>query len=136
MNKPVLVDSNVILDIATEDPVWLEWSLEKIATFASQTQLIINPIIYAEVSVGFERIEALDDALPPETFRREGLPFEAGFLAGKAFVQYKQRDGKRLTPLPDFHIGAHAAIQNYVLLTRDASTYRSYYPSLEIVSPT
>jgi predicted nucleic acid-binding protein len=131
----VLVDSNVILDVSTEDPRWFEWSATKLAELADAVGLVINPIVYAEVSVGFDRIEDLDAALPLDLFRREALPFEAGFLAGKAFVRYRSRGGARTTPLPDFYIGAHAALAGYRLLTRDAGRYQSYFPSLELITP-
>lgn len=132
---PVLVDSNVILDIVTEDPTWYDWSAKQLAAVASQTELVINAIIYTEVSVGFERIEDLDDVLATEVFRREALPYEAGFLAGKAFVRYRRRGGHRVAPLPDLFIGAHAAVAGYALLTRDATRYRSYYPRLRLIAP-
>jgi predicted nucleic acid-binding protein len=131
-----LIDSNVLLDIATEDPKWSSWSENALIDAADDGALAINPIIYAEVSVGFRTIEDLDDAIPTETFTRMPLPFEAGFLAGKAFLHYRRRGGVKLTPLPDFYIGAHAAIAGYRLLTRDAARYRTYYPSLDIIAPT
>jgi predicted nucleic acid-binding protein len=96
---------------------------------------MVNPIIYAEVSVGFDRIEDLEDALPAEIFRREPLPFAAGFLAGKAYRDYRRRGGARTSPLPDFFIGAHAAIGALDLLTRDAGRYRSYFPTVRVISP-
>jgi len=96
---------------------------------------VINPIIYAEVSVGFERIEELEAALPPELFRRDHLPWEAGFLAGKAFLAYRRNSGKRTTPLPDFYIGAHAAVAGLTLVTRDPSRYRTYFPRLSLLCP-
>ncbi len=126
---PVLVDSNVILDIFTEDPKWFSWSSRTLAECAEKDLLIINPIIYAEVSIRFERIEELEEALPPEFFIREELPWEAAFLAGKCFLLYKRRKGKKTSQLPDFYIGAHAAVCGYALLTRDARRYRSYFPS-------
>ncbi len=131
----ILVDSNVILDVATDDPSWGEWSRNALAEAADFSTLAINPIIYAEVSVGFDAIETLDDALPPEVFTRLLLPYEAGFLAGKAFLDYRRRLGTRSTPLPDFYIGAHAAIENHTLLTRDASRYRTYFPTVALISP-
>src|SRR5262249_49391082 len=118
--RGVLVDSNVLLDITTNDPNWSEWSSRALAEFAERTVLVINPIIYAEVSIGFSTIEALDIALPLKFYQREPLPWEAGFLAGKCFVEYRRRGGVRKAPLPDFHIGAHAAIRQLGLLTRDA----------------
>jgi predicted nucleic acid-binding protein len=131
----VLVDSNVILDVATEDPEWFEWSQERLAETAAAHVLVINPIIYAEVSIGYARIEALDDALPPERFHREALPWEAAFLAGKAFVRYRRAGGRRRSPLPDFYIGAHAAVRGLQILTRDAPRYRTYFPTLTLIAP-
>lgn len=131
----VLVDSNVVLDIATEDPRWEEWSANTLAEVAETALLAINPIIYAEVSIRYETIEELEAVLPADPFRREALPYEAGFLAGKAFLGYRRRGGRRSTPLPDFYIGAHAAVSGYALLTRDASRYRTYFPTVELIAP-
>ncbi|MDZ7749172.1 MAG: type II toxin-antitoxin system VapC family toxin [Halofilum sp. (in: g-proteobacteria)] len=131
----VLVDSNVLLDVLTEDARWYAWSAGRLAELGDTAELVINPLIYSEVSVGFDTIEALDEALSPRWFRREPLPWAAGFLAGKCFQQYRQAGGTRRSPLPDFHIGAHAAIMEMRLLTRDARRYRSYLPQLEIISP-
>jgi len=133
--RPVLVDSNVILDVATEDAEWLDWSAEALARTGESRLLVINPLIYAEVSVGFARIEDLDDALPPGYFRREPLPWDAAFLAGKVFLRYRRAGGVRRSPLPDFYVGAHAAIAGYSVLTRDARRYRTYYPDLDIIAP-
>jgi len=131
----VLVDANVLLDVLTDDPDWYEWSAAQLDACADGVELCINPIIYAEVSVGFERIEELDEALSPDAFTRLELPWEAGFLAGKAFLQYRRAKGARTSPLPDFYIGAHAAIEGMALLTRDAKRYRTYYPTLELICP-
>jgi len=131
----VLVDSNVILDVLTEDPVWFDWSSSALEEHAESSVLIINPIIYSEVSVRFDRIEDLDEALPTEFFRRDPLPWEAGFLAGKCFLRYRKRGGARRSPLPDFYVGAHAAVRGATLLTRDAAQYREYFPQLEVISP-
>ncbi len=133
--RGVLVDSNILLDIATADPVWSPWSQRALAEIADHAILVINPVIYAEVSIGYTTIEALDAALPAALFQREALPWEAGFLAGKCFLQYRRRGGARASPLPDFYIGAHAAVARLGLLTRDASRYRSYFPSVEIFAP-
>jgi predicted nucleic acid-binding protein len=130
-----LVDSNVLLDIATEDPQWYGWSEQALVDAADSDRLAINPIIYAEVSVGFPTIEELDDSLSTDIFVRLPLPYEAGFLAGKAFVNYRRRGGARATPLPGFYIGAHAAIEGYRLLTRDAARYRTYFPTVEVIAP-
>ena len=97
--------------------------------------LVINPIIYSEVSVGFERIEELDEVFPGDSFRRDPLPWEAAFLAGKCFLEYRRRGGTRRSPLPDFYIGAHAAIAGLPLLTRDARRYRTYFPQLRLLAP-
>lgn len=131
----VLVDSNVLLDLATDDPTWGAWSRSTLAQTADASILVINALIYAEVSIGFTSIEALEEALPPDLYRREPLPYEAAFLAGKAFLQYRQRGGTRCAPLPDFYIGAHAAVSGYRLLTRDVARYRTYFPRLELVAP-
>mgnify|MGYP001359642269 CR=1 FL=1 len=132
---PVLVDSNVLLDVATSDPTWGEWSSGSLERLANEALLVLNPLVYAEISIGFETIEDLDEALPVDLFRRESLPWEAAFLAGKAFLAYRRRSGTRRSPLPDFYIGAHAAIQGYRLLTRDASRYRTCFPSVEVIAP-
>ncbi|MGI8937296.1 MAG: type II toxin-antitoxin system VapC family toxin [Iamia sp.] len=130
-----LVDSNVLLDVLTEDPEWLSWSIPALAAAAEAGPLVINPIIFAEVSVRFSRIEDLDDALPEQDFRRDPLPWEAGFLAGKAFLTYRRRGGSRTSTMPDFFIGAHAAIAPLELLTRDAARFRTYFPTVAIVAP-
>jgi predicted nucleic acid-binding protein len=131
----VLVDSNVLLDVLTEDPVWFDWSSSALEECAESAVLVINPIIYSEVSVRFERIEELDDALPVDVFRRDPLPWEAGFLAGKCFLRYRKTGGARRSPLPDFYVGAHAAVRGATLLTRDASRYRSYFPTVTLIAP-
>ncbi len=130
-----LVDSNVLLDVMTDDPAWAPWSSDSIARAMDDGRLVISPIVYAEVSVGFDRIEDLDDALPESEFEREALPYEAGFLAGKAYVAYRKQGGARRSPLPDFYIGAHAAVRGYRLLTRDTHRYQAYFPGLELIAP-
>lgn len=131
----ILVDSNVILDVVTEDPKWYAWSSGQLEKLAESHTLIINPIVYSEVSIGFDRIEDLDMALPPEFFRRDPLPWQAGFLAGKCFVKYRRSGGRRHSPLPDFYIGAHAAIGGMALLTRDTNRYKTYFPKLALILP-
>ena len=130
-----LVDCNVLLDVATNDPAWGDWSAGALAECAEHTALIINPIVYAEVSIGYRTIEALEAVLPATSYRREPLPWEAGFLAGKCFLLYRRRGGLRNSPLPDFYIGAHAAVGRLALLTRDAARYRTYFPTIEIFAP-
>jgi predicted nucleic acid-binding protein len=131
----LLVDSNVILDIVTKDLKWFPWSSETLTYYADHHILIINPIIYAEVSVGFEKIEDVEAALPAEYFRRDQIPWEAAFLAGKCFVKYRRKGGKKKSPLPDFFIGAHATIMGMPLITRDAARYQTYFPKLHLISP-
>lgn len=131
-----LVDSNVLLDIVTDDPVWSAWSSRALERVLDEGGAVVNPIVYAEVSVGFDRIEELDEVLPTTAFMREPLPYTAGFLAGKAFMRYRQRGGARSSPLPDFYIGAHAATAGYRLLTRDARRYRTYFPRVTLLAPT
>jgi predicted nucleic acid-binding protein len=133
--KPILVDSNVLLDVATGDPAWSAWSSDALEEAANEAPLVINPLVYAEVSIRFSRIEDLELAIPSDLFRRDALPFEAAFLAGKAFLNYRRRGGNRASPLPDFYIGAHAAVADLRLLTRDASRYRTYFPTVELICP-
>ena len=130
----VLVDSNVLLDLFTDDAAWAAWSEARLAEAFDAGQVVINPLVYAEISVAFDRIETLDDALP-EQLGREDLPWEAAFLAGKCFVDYRRRGGTRRSPLPDFYIGAHAAVTGRTLLTRDANRYRTRLPTLALISP-
>ncbi len=133
--KPVLVDSNVLLDIATDDPHFGEWSALTLGRLVNGAVLIINPIVYAEVSIGYARIEEVEEALPRNLFRREPLPWEAAFLAGKCFLRYRRRAGVKRTPLPDFYIGAHAAVAGYRLVTRDPARFRTYFPTVELIAP-
>ena len=133
--RSVLVDSNVLIDIATIDPDWSGWSRSMLARLGETARLVINPLIYAEVAVSYQAIEEVDAVLPRSTFQREPLPWEAAFLAGKCFVLYRRRGGTRRSPLPDFYIGAHAAVAGYRLLTRDSARYRDYFPTLDLVAP-
>ena len=130
-----LVDSNVILDVLTEDTRWYAWSSNALAQCADEGSLHINPIIYAEVSISVVTIEEMEEVLPAEAFPRLPIPLEAAFLAGKAFLRYRTRKGTKITPLPDFFIGAHAAVAELRLLTRDSRRYRTYFPSIEIIAP-
>ena len=132
---PVLVDSNVLIDIAQGDPRWAPWSSTALVAVADEAPLVINQLIYAEVSVRYATFEATESALPGSLYRREGIPYAAAFLAGKAQARYRERGGKRRTVLSDFIIGAHAAIAGYRILTRDPRRYRSYFPTVELISP-
>ncbi len=133
--RGVLVDSNVLLDLLENDPQWYDWSAEQLQKAADSSSLIINPVIYAEISVGFQRIEELEAVVRADIFQRRPLPWEAAFLAGKCFLRYRQQGGVRRSPLPDFFIGAHAAIEGLTLLTRDATRYRTYFPALSLIAP-
>lgn len=132
---PVLVDSNVVLDVSQNESRWSEWSTAAIERFTELSLLVINPIIYAEVSIGYRQVEEVEAALPIDLYRRETLPFEAAFLAGKCYLAYRRRGGPRRSPLPDFYIGAHAAVRGYRLLTHDIARYRTYFPTVELIAP-
>jgi predicted nucleic acid-binding protein len=133
--NPVLVDSSVLLDVATLDPIWEPWSSATLAATQETSILVINVIVYGVLAAGFPAIEDLDAALPPDLYRREAIPFSAAFLAGRAHREYRARGGSRPTRLADFYIGAHAAVAGYRLLTRDAARYRTYFPRLELITP-
>jgi predicted nucleic acid-binding protein len=130
-----MVDSNVLLDIMTEDRAWFGWSVSAIETAAECSRLVINPVIYAEISVRYSKIEELEASLPPRFFEREPIPFDAAFLAGKCFAEYRRRGGAKSSTLPDFFIGAHATLAGYSLITRDASRYSTYFPKLDLIVP-
>lgn len=132
---PVLVDSNVLLDIATNDPTWASWSREALRAALDEAVVVVNAIVYGELSVGFPSIEALDAAVPEDLYRREPIPYPAAFLAGRCYREYRRLGGNRRMPLPDFYIGAHAAVAGYRLLTRDATRYRTYFPRLQLITP-
>ena len=131
----ILVDSSVILDIFTEDPRWFDWSSSALSRCSEREVLAINPIIYGEVSLRFDTIEDLESSLPAEYLKRLALPWEAAFLAGKCFLTYRRAGGLKKAPLPDFYIGAHAAVARMTLLTRDPTRFRTYFPTLSLVHP-
>jgi predicted nucleic acid-binding protein len=133
--KGVLVDSNVVLDVFLNDPKWADWSESKLEKYSDHTSLYINSIIYSEISIGFTLIEDLESAITKAGFQLLEIPKEALFLAGKAFLKYKRRKGLKKTPLPDFFIGAQAAVLNLDLLTRDVSRYQSYFPTVKLIAP-
>lgn len=130
-----LVDSNVLIDVLSGDPAWADWSSQALVELGYEGPLVINAVIYAEVSHRYSRKELLDRELPENEFIRENIPWTAAFLAGKVFVDYRRRGGRRRSPLPDFFIGAHAAVADLRLLTRDASRYRTYFPTVELIVP-
>lgn len=131
----LLVDTNVLVDVLQDDPQWAPWSIGQLRAQASIQQLTINPIIYAEVSLSFSTLEGLDRALTTLGLELREIPRPALFLAAKAFVQYRRRGGSKRQVLPDFFIGAHAAVEGWPLLTRDAARFRAYFPTLEVVAP-
>lgn len=131
---PVLVDTNVLIDIAYRDPDWEHWSQAQLSRRVADG-LIINPVIFAEFSYRYSDIESADAALDPAEFLREHIPWEAAFAAGQAFRVYRRRGGAREKVLPDFLIGAHAAVRGYTLLTRDPDGYRLYFPMVDVIAP-
>lgn len=131
----LLVDTNVLIDVLEDDPQWADWSIHQLRTQAQIHPLVINPIIYAELSLAFSTFEALDAVLDKLGFALREVPRPALFLAGKAFARYRKAGGSKTGVLPDFLIGAHAAVERWTLLTRDAQRYRAYFPSVELVTP-
>jgi predicted nucleic acid-binding protein len=131
----VLVDANVLIDLFTDDPDWADWSEQALANAAATGEVLINPIIYAEVSIAFTNARTLDKALEQSGITRVNLPYPAAFVAGKVFLQYRKRGGLKRSPLPDFYIGAHAAHEELKLLTRDPRRYRTYFPEVELICP-
>ena len=131
----LLVDTNVLVDVLQNDPQWADWSIAQLRAQAQLHELAINPVIYAELSLSFSTIEALDRVVATMELAMHEVPRPALFLAGKAYLQYRRRGGGKAQVLPDFFIGAHAAVEGWPLLTRDASRFRTYFPSLEVVGP-
>ncbi len=131
----VLVDTNIILDVITADPVWEPWSLDQLERLCLTHELAVNPVICAELCARQHTEKELDIWVPASRFKRLPLPFAAAFPAGRAFDSYRQRGGTRTSTLPDFLIGAHALIEGHTLLTRDASRYRTYFPKLKVIAP-
>jgi predicted nucleic acid-binding protein len=130
-----LVDSNVLIDVIEKTPGWSDWSVTALEAAGSAGSMVINQVIYAEVSVRYADTDELDRDLPIDLFQREQIPWSAAFLAGKAFVEYRRRGGRRRSPLPDFFIGAHAAVTGLHLLTRDPLRYRTYFPTVKLIAP-
>jgi predicted nucleic acid-binding protein len=132
---PVLVDSCILIDIFSNDPKWADWSIDQLDQLGANVDLVINPLILAEISPRFERVLDLEKALMNLPFKREPLPWDAAFLAGQAFKIYRLAQGQKRSPMPDFYIGAHALVRGYRLLTRDAARYDTYFPKLTVISP-
>jgi predicted nucleic acid-binding protein len=130
-----LIDTKVLLDIVTDDATWADWSIRQLDAASLKGPLAINDVVYAELSVRFEAIEALEAVLDEASISLAAMPRAALFLAGKAFQRYRTGGGRRTGVLPDFFIGAHAAVADLRLLTRDAQRYRSYFPTVDLVMP-
>lgn len=133
--KGLLVDSNVILDIFLDDPKWADWSVTALSNASYNSTLYINQIVYTEVSIGFKKIEELEAALHAGGFQMLEIPKEALFLAGKAYLNYRKSKGTKKSPLPDFYIGAQAAVLGMDLITRDVGRFRNYFPTVKIICP-
>jgi predicted nucleic acid-binding protein len=133
--KGLLVDSNIILDLFLDDPIWAEWSESALSEYSIHTPLYINQIIYSEISIGFKKIEELEMAVSKSGFQMLEIPKESLFLAGKAFLKYRKSKGVKKSPLPDFLIGAQAAVLDLELITRDKNRYQTYFPTVKIISP-
>jgi predicted nucleic acid-binding protein len=131
----ILVDTNVLLDVLENDPAWVDWSLQQLRAQSQVHDLAINPVIYAELSLAFDSVKALDSAIEGMGLVMQELPRPALFLAGRAFVKYRREGGGKSNVLADFFIGAHAAVQNWGILTRDARRYRNYFPTVGLVTP-
>lgn len=131
----VLVDANVILGLFLNDPQWADWSEMPLSQYGAANALYINPIIYTEVSIAFNRIEELEDAVARAGFQMLEIPKEALFLAGKVFLQYRRNRGGKSSPLPDFFIGAHAAVLGIGLITRDVARFSTYFPTVGLITP-
>jgi predicted nucleic acid-binding protein len=131
----IMVDTNVLLDILQDDPNWATWSQGQLESAALTDRLVINPVIYSELSMAFERIEELEQVIADAKLVVEPMPREALFLAGKVFLDYRRRKGSKQNVLPDFYIGAHAAVSKCAILTRDKGRYRSYFPTVPLITP-
>ncbi|SIQ38008.1 hypothetical protein SAMN05880582_1011659 [Rhizobium sp. RU20A] len=130
-----LIDTNVLVDVAVRDPAWSDWSRRWLAQAAMVGGMVINPIVYSEFCFRYETIDEVDRVLPGDTFQREDIPWPAAFLAARAFRIYRGAGGRKARVLPDFLIGAHAAIRGYRLLTRDPAGYRRYFPTVDLITP-
>lgn len=130
-----LVDSDVLIDLIGPESPWTDWSSKALSVALEDGAAFVNQIVYAEISVGFAAVEDCEWALEVRGIERIPLPWPAGFLAGRAFTDYRRRGGRKLSPLPDFFIGAHAAVEGLRLLTRDANRYRTYFPTVELLTP-
>jgi len=133
--KDTLVDSSVLIDVLTRDPKWFASSSFALQQAMDESAVVINPIVFAEVSISYKTIQELEQHLPDELYRREALPFQAAFLAARAFVKYRRQGGSRTSPMPDFYIGAHAEVSGFRVLTRDPRRFRRYFSKVELITP-
>ena len=131
----LLVDTNVLVDVLEDDPQWADWSIQQLRFQSKIHRLVINPIVYSELSLTFSTVEALDQTVDGLGLAMIEIPKSALFLAGKAFVRYRRQGGTKSNVLGDFFIGAHAAVSGLQILTRDTKRYRSYFPSVTLVAP-
>jgi len=131
----ILVDTNVLLDVFEDDAEWSDWSQERLDSASATDTLAINSVIYSELSIGFARIEELEAVIKEASLAIEEIPREALFLAGKAFLRYRRSRGTKRSVLPDFYIGAHAAVMQWTVLTRDVARYRTYFPTVSLIAP-
>jgi predicted nucleic acid-binding protein len=131
----ILVDTNVLLDVFEDDAEWSDWSQDRLDSASITDTLAINPVIYSELSIGFARIEELEAVIKEASLAVEDIPREALFLAGKAFLRYRRSRGTKRNVLPDFYIGAHAAVMQWPILTRDVARYRTYFPTVSLIAP-
>jgi predicted nucleic acid-binding protein len=130
-----LVDTKILFDLVTDDPIWADWSARQLRIWSAYGTLVVNPVVYAELSVGYDRIDEVDAALDAAGVELVEIPRAALFLAGKAFAKYRARGGTRSGVLPGFFIGAHAVVQGIGLLTRDSRRYRTYFPTIILITP-
>ncbi|MGH9820150.1 MAG: type II toxin-antitoxin system VapC family toxin [Pyrinomonadaceae bacterium] len=133
--KEVLVDSSVLIDVLLRDTQWFEWSSSALTAASNAGEVVINPIIFAEVSIRYRSTEDLDKVLPESLYRRDDIPYRAAFLAGRAFMKYRRQGGSRISPMPDFYVGAHAEVSGFRVLTRDPRRIRRYFPAVELIEP-
>lgn len=131
----LLIDTNVLVDVLQDDPSWAECSMRQLRVQSALHELAINPVVYAEISLSYSTLEALEKVVAAMKLAVREIPRPALFLAGKAFAQYRKRGGSKTQVLPDFFIGAHAAVEGWPLLTRDASRFRTYFPTLQVLAP-
>ena len=131
----ILVDSCVLLDLFTDDPSWVDWSERTLEKYSQTNTLYINSIVYTEISIGFNKIEEVENVIEELGIKVLEMPREALFLTGKAFLKYRKNKGHKTSPLPDFFIGAHASVSNLALITRDLAKYKTYFPQLRLIHP-